>query len=65
VTKLHKGIGRYEKKFEQFLNKGEGPLKDVNIVKSSDKTEKTLDMDVEEKESIEEGKSSSKLLVGK
>jgi hypothetical protein len=65
VIELHKGVGRYEKKFERFLNKGERPLKDVNIVKSFDKTKKTLDMDVEEKESIEEGKSSSKLLVGK
>ncbi len=65
VTKLHKGVIRFEKKFERFQKKGKRPLKDVNMVESSNKTKKDLDMDIEEKESIEEGKSSSKLLVGK
>jgi hypothetical protein len=65
VTKLHNGIGRSKNKSKQFQNKGKGPLKDVNMVENFNKIEKVSDLDVEEKEFVEEDKSSSKLLVGK
>jgi hypothetical protein len=65
VTKLRKGVGRSEKKSERFQKNGNGSLKDVNMVESSNKTIKFSNMDVEEKEFVEEGKLGSKLLVGK
>jgi hypothetical protein len=40
-------------------------MKDVNMVESSNKIAKVSNMDVEEKEFVEEDKLGSKLLVGK
>jgi hypothetical protein len=63
--KLRKGIRRSEKKFESSRKKGKGLPKCVNKIESFDKTKKSSEMDIDEEEYVEEGKSGPKLLHGK
>ncbi len=50
---LCKGTGRFEKKLESSQKKGGGPSKCVSKIESFDKIEKSLEMDIDEKEFVE------------